>query len=200
MGDRDPKGRNPLRVRGQRRRLPCAGSRPVVRALRAHGRHVTPVRADRAGRRAGSLDGRKRPQAAVAARRRQLLLPASGKDRLQHRSLRAQLQSPLDHPRRPDARRFLLPAVGGRSRPDRVVRHRCHGAGATGRHFGRIQDPQRPHPLHPRRPAADRPDAGRAQRLRSLRLHLRHHPGRRCRQGARRVDYRRRDRVGHVVL
>ena len=40
-----------------------------------------------------------RPQAAAAARRRQLLLPASGKDRLQHRSLRAQLQSPLDQPR-----------------------------------------------------------------------------------------------------
>ncbi len=45
-----------------------------------------------------------------------------------------------------------------------------------------------------------RADAGRAERLRGLRLHLRHLPGGRRRQGAGRMGDRGRHRVGHVVL
>jgi dimethylglycine dehydrogenase len=57
-----------------------------------------------------------------------------------------------------------------------------------------------PIPYTPGRQPADRADAGRAQCVRGLRLHLRHLPGRRRRQGAGRMGDGGRDRVGHVVV
>ena len=54
-----------------------------------------------------------------------------------------------------------------------------------------VQGDQRADPLRARRQPADRPDARRAQRLRGLRLHLRHRPGRRRRQGAGRMGDRK---------
>ena len=56
---------------------------------------------------------------------------------------------------------------------------------------GAVEGHQRADPLCARRQPADRPDAGRAQRLRGLRLHLRHRPGRRRRQGAGRMGHAR---------
>ena len=58
---------------------------------------------------------------------------------------------------------------------------------ADPRHGRPVQGHQRADPLCARRQPADRPDARRAQRLRGLRLHLRHRPGRRRRQGAGRM-------------
>ncbi len=77
---------------------------------------------------------------------------------------------------------------------------RCHGPRAASGKGEPDQGHQRPDPLYARRQPADRPDARRAQRLRGLRLHLRHLPGRRRGQGAGRMGHRRHDRMGHVVL
>ncbi len=57
-----------------------------------------------------------------------------------------------------------------------------------------------PIPYAPDGNPLDRADARRAERLRGLRLHLRHRPGRRRRQGACRMGDRGPDRMGHVVV
>ncbi len=57
-----------------------------------------------------------------------------------------------------------------------------------------------PIPYTPGRQPADRADAGGAECLRGLRLHLRHLPGGRGGQGAGGMGDRRRDGMGHVVL
>jgi dimethylglycine dehydrogenase len=87
-----------------------------------------------------------------------------------------------------------------RSTGCRMVDRGFHGPRARAGRGGAGQDDQRPDPLCARRQPADRADAGRAQRLRGLRLHLRHRAGRRRGQGAGRMDHRGRDRMGHVVL
>ncbi len=92
--------------------------------------------------------------------------------------------------RRPDARGFLVPAVPRRSRPAGALPQRRHGARADPRHRRPVEGHQRPDPLCAGRQSADRPDAGRAERLRGLRLHLRHRAGRRRRQGAGRMGDR----------
>jgi len=71
---------------------------------------------------------------------------------------------------------------------------------ADPRHRRPLQGHQRTHPLRARRQPADRADAWRAQRLRGLRLHLRHRPGRRRGQGADGMGHRRPHRMGHVVV
>ncbi len=55
---------------------------------------------------------------------------------------------------------------------------------------GDQQGDQRADPLCAGRQSADRADAGRAECVRGLRLHLRHRAGRRCGQGAGRMDDR----------
>ncbi len=171
----------------------------MVRARRADGGDESPVHADGRDPRTGGVDQGERPQAAPPARRGQLLLPAAGEDGPEPRPLRAQLRRPLDRAARPHARRFQLPALPGRSGAPRMVYRGCDGAGAAAGHGGRQQGHQRSHPLHPRRQPLDRADAGRAERLRGLRLHLRHRPGGRVGQGAGRMGDRRGDGMGHVV-
>ncbi len=74
------------------------------------------------------------------------------------------------------------------------------GPGADPGHGRPVEGHQRPDPLCAGRQSADRADAGRAERVRSLRLHLRHRAGRRRRQGAGGMGDARGDRVGHVVV
>ncbi len=106
VGRRDRKGRDPLREGGERRRLLRARVGEWFRryggAPGADGGDVAPVPADRADPRARGLDRGDGAQAAAAARRRQLLLPAPGEGRLQPRPLRAQLPRALG--RRPTTR------------------------------------------------------------------------------------------------
>ena len=204
MDRRDRKRRDPLRQGGERRRLLRPAGRRMVPSLRrppgAGGGDEPPVFPHRGDPRARRLEPRDGPQAAAPARRRHLLLPASGETRAQPRPLRAQLPRPLGQPRRPLPRRLQLSALPRRPRPAGALYRGCDGAGAAARDRRRLARHQRPDPLCTRRAAAPRPDARCRERLRGPQLHLRHRPGRRCGQGHGRMDRPRRDRVGHVGL
>ena len=197
----DAARRNPLRICGQRRRLSRPRGRQDVRPRRADDGDepsVHTVRGDpRARRMVEGSTASKLPLLRDVDTSYYLRQEKNGMNLGPYeRNCRAHWVEP----QRSDAGRFLLPALPRRSRAAGALSRRRRRARADPRHGRPVQGDQRADPLRARRQSADRPDARRAQCLRGLRLHLRHRPGRRRRQGAGRMGDRGPDRMGHVVV
>jgi dimethylglycine dehydrogenase len=192
MGALDAQGRHPLRICGERRRLPRRRGRAKCSAAGADDGDEPPVHPVRRDPRTGGLVEGGRATSCRCCATWTVPTTCGRRRRHQPRPLRAQLPRALGDARRPDARGFFSFQLF----PDDLERlewylERRDGAGADPGTAGLLQGHQRPDPLYARRQPADRPDAGRAECLRGLRLHLRHLPGRRRGQGAGRMGDRR---------